>query len=192
MTNQNDQSRPNRLDRNRTQAMIVDVQEKFYPHIHEIDQTTDRIVILVQGLQALGIPVMLNEQYPKGLGKTLTSISDVLTEENAKVFEKSAFSVCDSEESWQHVQSLNRDIVILCGIETHVCVQQTALDLLDKGMQPVLIADAVSSRHLFEKQTGIERMRDAGVIITSVEGILFELCQSSKNPAFKTISNLVK
>ncbi|PIE46813.1 MAG: hydrolase [Gammaproteobacteria bacterium] len=184
-------NKPNRLLQENTQAMIIDVQEKFVPHIHQIDKTCQKIAILAQGLQLLSIPVMLNEQYPKGLGKTVNSINDVLTETNQRVFEKQEFSVCDCDASWNHVAKQNRNNVILCGIEAHVCVQQTALDLLDNGMQPILIADAVSSRNEFDKQMSIERMRHAGAIVTTVEGILFEMCKTSKHEAFRAISKLV-
>lgn len=184
-------NKPNRLLQENTQAMIIDVQEKFVPHIHQMDKTCQKIAILAQGLQMLGIPVMLNEQYPQGLGKTVSTINDVLTEVNQRVFEKQTFSVCDCDVSWNHVAKQNRNNVILCGIEAHVCVQQTALDLLDNGMQPILIADAVSSRNEFDKQVAIERMRHAGAVITTVEGILFEMCKTSKHEAFKSISKLV-
>ncbi len=184
--------KPNRLLRENTQAIIVDVQQAFAPHIYKMDELTTKIAILVQGLQVLGLPVMLNEQYPKGLGATVTGISEVLNDDNKRVFEKSEFSVCDSAPSWNHLAKQNRNNVIVCGIEAHICVQQTVLDLLDNGMQPVLIADAVSSRSTYDRDLAINRMRHAGAVVTSVEGILFEMCRSSKDPAFKVISNLVK
>lgn len=181
-----------RIARENTQAMIIDVQERLTPHILDHDKITKKIVTLIKGLQALDIPIMLNEQYKKGLGETLPEITEVLEGSNAKGFEKVTFSACDTDDSWHHLAQQNRSIVILCGVETHVCVLQTALDLLDNGMQPVIIGDAVGSRFAYDKKQAIRRIRRAGGVITTVETILFELCRSSKDPAFKTISNLIK
>lgn len=128
----------------------------------------------------------------KGLGDTLPEILEVLEGDNAKSFEKVTFSACDNDDSWNYLAQQNRSIVLLFGTEAHVCVMQTALDLLDNGMQPVIIADAVGSRFPYDKKQAIRRIRRAGAVITTVESILFELCRSSKDPAFKTISNLIK
>ena len=181
-----------RIARENTQAMIIDVQERLTPHINDHENVLKKIVTLIKGLQALDIPIMLNEQYIKGLGETLPEIKEVLEGSNAKGFEKVTFSACDTGDSWHHLAQQNRSIVILCGVETHVCVLQTALDLLDNGMQPVIIGDAVGSRFPYDKKQAIRRIRRAGGVITTVETILFELCRSSKDPAFKTISNLIK
>lgn len=175
-----------------TQALMIDVQEKLVPHIFEHETITDKMAILIQGLQALGVPIMLNEQYKKGLGETIGKLYDLLDDSNRTSFEKTSFSVCDNPPSWAHITQRNRRIVLLFGIETHVCVLQTALDLLDNGMQPVIVADAVGSRHPYDKKQAIRRMRRAGAVVTTTEAILFELCRDAKNPAFKTISNLVK
>ncbi|WP_201597215.1 isochorismatase family protein [Psychrobacter fulvigenes] len=181
-----------RIARENTQAMLIDVQERLAPHIYDNENIDKKIITLVKGLQALDIPVMLNEQYKKGLGDTLPEILEVLEGDNAKSFEKVTFSACDNDDSWNYLAQQNRSIVLLFGTEAHVCVMQTALDLLDNGMQPVIIADAVGSRFPYDKKQAIRRIRRAGAVITTVESILFELCRSSKDPAFKTISNLIK
>ena len=181
-----------RIAREDTQAMVIDVQERLTPHILDNEKIVKKIVTLIKGLQALDIPIMLNEQYKKGLGETLPEINEVLEGSNAKGFEKVTFSACDNNDSWHHLAQQNRSIVILCGVETHVCVMQTALDLLDNGMQPVIIGDAVGSRFPYDKKQAIRRIRRAGGVITTVESILFELCRSSQDPAFKTISHLIK
>ena len=181
-----------RIDRENTQAMIIDIQERLTPHIYDHENIVKKTVTLIKGLQALGIPIMLNEQYKKGLGETLPEIRDVLESDNTKSFEKVTFSACDNDDSWNHLAQQNRSIVLLFGVEAHVCVLQTALDLLDNGMQPVIIGDAVGSRFPYDKKQAIRRIRRAGGVITTVETILFELCRSSKDPAFKTISNLIK
>lgn len=181
-----------RIARENTQAMILDVQERLTPHIYDHENIVKKIATLVKGLQALDIPIMLNEQYKKGLGDTLPEIRELLEGDNAKSFEKVTFSACDTDESWNYLAQQNRSIVLLFGVEAHVCVMQTALDLLDNGMQPVIIGDAVGSRFPYDKKQAIRRIRRAGGVITTVESILFELCRSSKDPAFKTISNLIK
>ena len=181
-----------RIARENTQAMVIDIQERLTPHIYDHENIVKKTVTLIKGLQALGIPIMLNEQYKKGLGETLPEIRDVLEVDNTKSFEKVTFSACDNDDSWNHLAQQNRSIVLLFGVEAHVCVMQTALDLLDNGMQPVIIGDAVGSRFPYDKKQAIRRIRRAGGVITTVESILFELCRSSKDPAFKTISNLIK
>ena len=181
-----------RIAREDTQAMIIDVQQRLTPHINDHENIVKKISTLIQGLQALNIPIMLNEQYKKGLGETLPEIKELLNENNKKGFEKLTFSACDNDDSWNHLAQQNRSIVLLMGVETHVCVLQTALDLLDNGMQPVIIGDAVGSRFPYDKKQAIRRIRRAGGVITTVETVLFELCRSSADPAFKTISNLIK
>lgn len=185
-------NRTYRIAREDTQSMVIDVQERLTPHIYDHQNIVKQIVTLIKGLQVLGIPIMLNEQYKKGLGDTLPEIRDTLVGNNAKSFEKVTFSACDNDDSWNHLAQQNRSTVLLFGVETHVCIMQTALDLLDNGMQPVIIGDAVGSRFPYDKKQAIRRIRRAGGVITTVESILFELCRSSKDPAFKTISNLIK
>ena len=181
-----------RIARENTQAMIVDVQERLTPHIYDHENIVKKTVTLIKGLQALNIPIMLNEQYNKGLGDTLPELRDVLEGDNAKSFEKVTFSACDNNDSWHHLAQQNRSTVLLFGAEAHVCIMQTALDLLDNGMQPVIIGDAVGSRFPYDKKQAIRRIRRAGGVISTVESILFELCRSSEDPAFKTIINLIK
>ena len=181
-----------RIARENTQAMIIDVQERLTPHIYDHENIIKKIITLVKGLQALDVPIMLNEQYKKGLGDTIPEVRDILEGSNTKSFEKVTFSACDTDDSWHYLAQQNRGIVLLFGVETHVCVLQTALDLLDHGMQPVIIGDAVGSRFPYDKKLALRRIRRAGGVITTVETILFELCRSSADPAFKTISNLIK
>ncbi|WP_201536807.1 isochorismatase family protein [Psychrobacter immobilis] len=181
-----------RIARENTQAMIIDLQERLTPHIYDHENILKKTVTLIKGLQALNIPIMLNEQYKKGLGDTLPEIRDILEGDNAKGFEKVTFSACDNNEAWHYLAQQNRSTILLFGVEAHVCVLQTALDLLDNGMQPVIIGDAVGSRFPYDKKQAIRRIRRAGGVITTVETILFELCRSSEDPAFKTISNLIK
>lgn len=181
-----------RIMRENCQALLIDVQEKLAPHIYRNKKITSKIVTLIQGLQLLDVPIVLNEQYKKGLGDTLPEIMEVLDTSKSKAIEKVTFSACDDDETWNYLAQQNRTSILVFGIETHVCIMQTVLDLLDNGMQPVVIADATGSRNAYDRRQAIRRMRRAGAVITTTEAILFELCRSSKDPAFKAISELVK
>lgn len=181
-----------RIQRENCQAMIIDVQEKLSPHIYRYNDILKKTLILIQGLQVLDIPILLNEQYPEGLGRTVPEIMAVLDTTKSKTIEKVTFSACDNDETWNYLAQQNRISVLVFGVEAHVCVMQTVLDLLDNGMQPVVIADAIGSRSAYDRRQAIRRMRRAGAVITTTEAILFELCRSSKDPAFKAISHLVK
>lgn len=179
-----------RLDVKHTQAICVDIQERLFPHIHEHDELARRCAILIQGLRLLNVPIIVTEQYVKGLGPTIPSISQALGEYNP--IEKITFSCCGAPEVEAHVLGSNRHHVILFGIETHVCVQQTALDLLGQGRTVVVIEDCVSSRSVNDKLVAIERMRQAGAVITTMESVLFELLKQAGTETFKQISALVK
>lgn len=181
-----------RIQRENGQAMIIDVQEKLSPHIYRYNDILKKTLILIQGLQTLNIPILLNEQYPEGLGRTVPEIMAALDTTKSKTIEKVTFSACDNDETWNYLAQQNRISVLVFGVEAHVCVMQTVLDLLDNGMQPVVIADAIGSRSAYDRRQAIRRMRRAGAVITTTEAILFELCRSSKDPAFKAISQLVK
>ncbi|MFL1732946.1 hydrolase [Moraxella oculi] len=183
-------TRTHRIHQEDTQALLIDMQDKFVPHIHEMGRITHQAKILIKGLCQLDIPLTVNEQYPKGLGRTVNELSEAWNE--ASVFEKSSFSSVDDEPTWRHLTMHNRRHVILFGIETHVCVQQTALDLLDRGMHPVIISDATSSRNPHDRKVALNRMQAEGAVITTVESILFELIRFSKHPDFKAISQLIK
>lgn len=172
-----------------TQAILIDVQERLTPHIHEHERICDNIIKLIKGLQILDVPMIANEQYPKGLGSTISPIKELLTD---TPFEKITFSSCDDEPTLTALKASNRPYVVVFGIETHVCVLQTVMDLLENGFVPVVVADAVGSRHELDKKIALKRMAQAGAILVSVEMILFELCRSAKNLAFKEISALVK
>ncbi|UJF24037.1 isochorismatase family protein [Suttonella sp. R2A3] len=179
-----------RIERTQTLALLIDVQERLTPHIHEHERVLARTKILLEGLNALDVPVMHNQQYKKGLGETVQALLPLL--KDAPTFEKRSFSVCDNEPSMAFIDEQQRPICLLFGVETHVCVLQTALDLIDHGYQPVLITDACSSRNPSDHETALARMISAGVRLASVESILFELTRTSTDPVFKTISALVK
>ncbi len=179
-----------RIHAENLQALLIDVQDKLTPLIADHETVTNNIVKLIKGLKLLDVPLITNEQYPKGLGHTITPIKEVLG--NTPIFEKVTFSSCDDEPTLNALRAKDRPQVLIFGIETHVCVLQTAMDLLDQGFGVLVVADAVGSRDKANKCYALSRMTQAGAVMVSTEMILFELCRSAKNPVFKEISALVK
>jgi nicotinamidase-related amidase len=172
-----------------TRLLIVDMQEKFVPVIEEIDGVIENCVKLMQGAKILGVPISATEQYPKGLGTTIPQIAEHLDEVPEKL-DFSCLNALDWAESGNEPDGRSR--VIVAGIETHVCIQQTALDLLAYGFRVYIPADAVSSRRSFDYEVALQRMAESGAVITTTESILFELCQTAAASEFKEISRLVK
>ncbi|HIP29626.1 MAG TPA: hydrolase [Sulfurospirillum arcachonense] len=179
-----------RIEPNKTQALVIDIQEKLFPHINNNEQLLQNTVTLIKGLKLLEIPFILNEQYPKGLGHTVEPIKELLKDEIA--YEKVTFSCCQTEATMHAIKNKNKKFVIVFGVEAHVCVLQSVLDLLEAGFTPVLVTDCIDSRNSNDKRVAIERMTQAGAIPTTYESLLFELCASAKNKVFKEISNLIK
>jgi len=173
-----------------TAAVCVDIQEKFTEYIYKFDKILKNTQILIEGLNVLEVPIIVTEQYPNGLGYTIPEIKKHLKEYNP--IEKLAFSCCGSLKFCEELKKSGKKNVIVFGIETHVCVLQTVLDLIEIGYQPVLIEDCVSSRKKSDRKTALNRMRQEGVIITSYESILFELSRIAGTEKFKQISKLVK
>jgi len=179
-----------RITKDNTSAVIIDIQERLYPHMHNREELECNVGILIKGLHLLKVPLLITEQYSKGLGKTIPAISENL--ENLDPIEKISFSCCDESRFLKELNMLNKKFVILAGIETHVCVLQTVLDLIDSGFYPVLVEDCVSSRKENDKKIAIERIRNEGAIVTTYESILLELCRVAGTETFKRISGLIK
>ena len=179
-----------RIQVDNTIFCLVDVQERLFPFMNNKDLIEKNLLTLVKGLKLHKIPFIINEQYKKGLGETIPSIRTLVSEDLH--FEKTTFSSCKNEDTLEKIKSINKPFVLVAGIETHVCILQTCLDLLDNGFTPVLVTDCVSSREQNNTTMAIKRLIQAGVIPTTYESILFELTKSSKNPVFKEISALVK
>lgn len=173
-----------------TVGLVIDIQERLFPHISGNKEVLDNTRILLDGLRILDIPVLLTEQYRKGLGPTVPEIEEKLA--LYRPIEKMAFSCCDDQAFFSELEAVKKKYVLMCGIEAHVCVLQTAIDLLEKGYQPVVIEDCISSRKLNDKKVAVERMRQEGAIISTCESILFELTRVSGTDRFKLISKLVK
>lgn len=171
-------------------GLIIDIQEKLFPHIWHNEQFTKNTEILIKGLKALGIPLIVTEQYTKGLGPTIKPIE--LAIGDYKVLEKLSFSCCDNAPFSEELALKGKYKVIIAGIEAHVCVLQTVIDLIANGYKPIVVEDCIASRKENDKKIAIERMHQEGAIISTYESILFELCRYSGNEVFKSISKLVK
>ncbi len=179
-----------RILKENTIGVIIDIQEKLFHHIHEHERLEKNTKILIQGLKALDVPFLITEQYKKGLGETIVGIKELIAE--YPHFEKIAFSCCDDPKFMETLEISTKRTVILAGMETHICMLQTAIDLKERGFHPVIVADCVSSRTPENKAIALERMRQEGVTVTSYESILLELCRVAGSDAFKTISKLIK
>lgn len=178
------------LDRHHTLAMCVDIQERLLPHIHGHEELVRRSAILIKGLRVLNVPIVVTEQYTKGLGTTVPEIAAALG--TYEPIEKMSFSCCGNPDVEAAVLGNNRHQIIVFGIEAHVCVQQTVLDLIAQGQKVVVLDDCVSSRSANDARVALERMRDAGAVISTMESVLFELLRVSGTQEFKSISALVK
>lgn len=179
-----------RILKENTTLLAIDIQERLFPHIFEYAVLEKNVNILIRGMKILGIPALMTEQYPKGLGYTIPSVLESIG--TISPAEKTTFSCCDDPEFMTRLAETGMKNVVIAGIEAHVCVLQTTLDLIEKGFVPIVVEDCVSSRKLHDKNIAIERMRQEGAVITSYESILFELARVSGTDEFKEISRLVK
>ncbi len=179
-----------RVNRAKAGLVVVDIQERLLPAMLEKERVTGNSEKLIRAARILGVPVVATEQYRKGLGSTVPEIAAAM--ENFAPLEKLTFSACGAEGWHTALKEANVSDFILCGIECHVCVTQTCLDLLDCGFRVFVVADATSSRTAENYSAGLERMRDAGAVIASTEMILFELLGKAGTGEFKQVLNLVK
>ena len=173
-----------------TMALTIDMQEKLVPAMSEKERCVDKTLLLMKGLNELGIDQIISQQYTKGLGMSIPEIYEALESEN--YFDKTTFSCYKNDAIRKYIDDSGKKNIIISGIEAHICVLQTCIDLAEAGYQPILVTDAISSRDLRDKESAIIRAQQEGVLITCTESILYELLIDSKAPAFKAISNLVK
>lgn len=181
-----------KINRHDVALLVIDMQEKILPAMTDEELLIDNTTRLVKGCKELQIPILTTIQYPKGLGKTVPQISNLLDNEGFHIIEKREFSCMENTDFIKILSELGRNKFIVAGIESHVCVQQTVLDLLDEDYHAIVMADCVASRTHYDKRIALERMRDYGADITTYESILFELLVTSKAPEFKEISYIVK
>lgn len=170
-------------------CLVVDMQEKLLPAIFEADQRTEAVVRMIAAAEVLQVPCLVTEQYPQGLGATVPAVRQALG--SLQVIEKMRFSAC-VDVVVERLRNLGRAQVIVVGIEAHVCVQQSVLDLLRLGYTPYVCADAVGSRRPMDSAAALERMRQAGAVITTTESVIFELLGEAGTDAFKKILKIVK
>lgn len=172
--------------------VFVDVQEKLNNVIHDKDDLIPRLEKLLKGLELLNVPVLWLEQYPKGLGTTVESLKEILKASSYSPIVKNTFSAWGSMEFQEQLKESGADHILLAGMESHICVFQTARDLLLENYDVDVIVDCVSSRTKENKDLGIDRMIGYGAGTTGLESLLFELLETADHPAFKDISRLIK
>ena len=177
------------LDRGRAALVVVDVQEAFRPAVRDFDAVAAGVAALVRGARILGLPVIVTEQYPKGLGATVPEVAEHL--DGIEPIAKVSFSAAAPAEV-EAVGRGGRDQALVCGIESHVCVSQTAHDLLDRGVEVHVASDAVTSRTDANRELGLHKMEGSGAVLTSVETALFELLGAAGSDEFKQVQGLVK
>jgi nicotinamidase-related amidase len=179
-----------RLTRSNTALLVVDFQEKLLPAIHERERVVQNAVRLVKGAGVFGLPVLVTEQYRKGLGLTVPELATAVP--GFAPIEKLAFSACGAPAIVGALAAQRIRTVLLCGIEAHVCVCQTALDLLERSLAVFVASDAISSRTPENRRAGIDRMCSAGAVMVSTEMALFELLGQAGTDEFKQVLTLVK
>ena len=180
-----------RLDRNDAVLVVIDVQERLMPVIHDRFEVELNLERLIRGAQVLGVPVLVTEQYVKGLGPTIEPLRQALGE-SYRPIEKQCFSAHGCAPFAAQLGALDRRQVLLAGVETHVCVYQTARDLLSDGKPVWIVADAVSSRTVRNRDIALQRMLADGAQLSSTEMALFELLGEAGTEEFRAISRIVK
>jgi len=184
---------PRLLNREDAVLLVVDVQEAFVRVMPGLPDLGGKIAVLVEGAGILGVPVVVTEQYPRGLGSTIEPVKNALEKLHGhSLFEKDCFSCCGATDFTGWLDGSGRRQVIVCGIEAHVCVNQTCHDLIHRGYSVHLVTDAVESRIPDNKRVGIEKIIGAGAVPSSVEMALFEMLVQSGTEEFKAVQKLVK
>ncbi len=178
------------IDRDDCAALVIDHQVKLLPQIHDHEHLTHEIAKTVKGLRALDIPILVTQQYTKGMGETDPEVQAALGEFHP--IEKTSFSCMANQDFRKALKALDRHTVIILGIEAHICVMQTALDLMRDGYRVVTVNDCIGSRASINKEVALRRLLHAGAVPSTSEMVLYELMRTSEDDAFKTILNLVK
>ena len=179
------------LDRDEAALCIVDIQEKLAARMAEKEQVFANARALVLAAIRLNIPILVTEQYPKGLGPTVIELTSALDRLYAPI-EKICFGCADEPAFMDRLKSLKRKQLLLCGMEAHVCVLQTCLALLEKNWRVYIVADAVCSRNAQHKQLALEQMRQAGAVVTCAEAAIFQFLGKAGTPEFRELLDLIK
>ena len=170
--------------------LVIDFQVRLMPSVYENEELVRRAGAFIRGCRLLGIPILATQQYTKGLGDTLPALKDALGE--FEYVEKTTFSCYDSQEFVSKLEDSGKKSIIVTGVETHICVQQTVLHLLENGFDVYVVADCTGSRNENDRIYSEQRMRLSGAVLTTFESVLFELLKSADHPKRKEISALVK
>lgn len=179
------------LDARQTALVVIDMQESFRLAIPDFTETATRIALVVQGAQLLGVPIIVTEQYPEGLGRTAAEIRAVWPA-SLEPIEKTAFSSCGARAFGTQLEQAATRQVLVCGIEAHICVNQTAHDLLAAGYQVQLLTDCITARTQANRQVGLQKMQASGALPSSTEMALFELMRDARHEQFKAVQKLIK
>ena len=180
------------LDVDRAMLLVIDMQSTLLPHIDGAEAMLTSTVQLIRGTHVFELPTLATVQYVRGLGPTHPAVDRVLTEYGVETLEKASFSTCGDEAGREKLRGIDRPQIIVTGIEAHVCVQQSVLDLVSMDYQVFVCADAVGSRKRLDRETALARMRAGGAAVTTVEAALFELCHFSGTPRFRELLEVVK
>ena len=178
------------LKKETTALLIIDLQERILPVIRNYELVLENTIKLIKGFKILQLPIYFTEQYPKGLGPTSKKVLDEL--EGYTAIHKMSFSCSGASDLFDELRKKKLSQIVVCGVESHVCVQQTVLDLIANNFQVNLAADAVSSRKEIDYTTALQRMLTLGAEVTTTESILFELLEVCGTPEFKEVSKIVK
>lgn len=178
------------LKPDKTILVIIDIQSKLWNVMHEKEALLENARKLVKGMQVLGVPIILTEQNPQGLGLTVPELMQTMPQ--VKPLSKFSFS-CWQEKGFQEaILESGRKQVLICGIETHICVYQTAMELLSSGYEVHIVADVVSSRAVRNRDTALDRVQGEGARLTVAEMVIYELMQTAKSPHFKEMLKVIK
>ncbi|MFK7766412.1 MAG: isochorismatase family protein [Mariniblastus sp.] len=183
---------PHLMSPHNSAVVVIDVQEKLLPHIPNHQRLSWNIGRLLTGAKTLGVRAVATEQYPKGLGGTVSSLTEPFADLLGEIPDKSMFSCRECQPLFNKLSNEGVHNLLLCGIETHVCVAQSALDLMSLGFNVFICLDAIGARFEVDHQTAIQRLETCGVIPTTTEAALFEWCEKAGSDEFKTISKLVQ
>ena len=178
------------LTRDNTAFVVIDLQEKLMPAMSNEAKLEEKTVKLIKGMKVFDIPTVVTQQYTKGLGATIPSVTEALG--SFEHVEKNTFGCVANEEFAAKIKGFDKKNIVVCGIEAHICVQQTVLQLMEAGYNVYLAVDCVSSRSEEDKLWSITRMGEAGAVITTYESILYEILRDSKAEGFKAVSAIVK
>ncbi|MEM7456729.1 MAG: hydrolase [Planctomycetota bacterium] len=180
------------MSRGNSALLVIDLQERLLPHIDGAETIQWNTGRLIDGAGILGVPVHATEQYPKGLGLTVDSIRSKIAGDGGPLPEKTMFSCRECTAMIDQLAGLGIRNLVLCGIETHVCVGQTALDFMATGFDVFICVDAVGSRSQLDHNTALRRLENSGAVPVTTESVLFEWCEAAGSPEFKQISKLVQ